>query len=63
MIQQGHKYDFKGREVIACEPSKLAGAFWWVRPICGDWLGERIASPPDFLKPLPMKYFHGQIPK
>lgn len=64
MIQQGHKYDFRGRAVIAV--SRLHDVdVWKVRPLNGGdglWLGEAWLVLPGDLKPLQMKYFGGEAP-
>ena len=60
MIQQGHKYSFMGAEVIAIEQT---GQVWRVRPVSVPWLGDSRYAKPDQLIPLPMKYFHNQLPQ
>lgn len=67
MIQQGHKYLYRNAShycpVIAVESSESA----WVKVAELDdsieWLGRRLLVPASSLTKLPMKYFHGQIPK
>lgn len=62
MIHQGHKYKYFGQEVIAIEPYPGNDGSWWVKPISLPWMLEARRAYPDQLQPLPMKYFHGQVP-
>lgn len=59
MIQQGDKCLFMGTEVIAIEQT---GDVWRVRPVSDPWLGDSRYAKPEQLIPLPMKYFHNQLP-
>jgi hypothetical protein len=63
VIKQGHKYDYAGRTVLAME-SKAEGVVR-VRPIepteCYP-LGREWNVIAFDLKPLPMRYFHDQVP-
>lgn len=62
MIRQGHKYSYFDNHVIAIEPSGVLG-LWFVRKIGEYFLSDRQLVHEWHLKPLPMKYFHGQIPE
>ena len=61
--RQGHRYRHKGRDVLAMQ----SGDTVRVREITPDdvWqqLGEAEWVPAAELVPLPMVYFHGQVPK
>ena len=59
-ITQGHKYAHKGVHVLAIHAG--IGGSWFVRPIAGEWLGSGQYAQAEDLHPMPMKYFHGQIP-
>ena len=63
MIQQGHKYWIQAdTEVIALE-EKWPG-IWRVKEFIVDqFLTVEHLVFDEELEPLPMKYFHGQIPK
>jgi hypothetical protein len=61
IAQQGHLYRWRGVDVIALETGSLVD----VREIDPDaplWIGRKEEAIADALTPLPMKYFHGQIP-
>lgn len=62
MIRQGHKYRDKrtGAEVMAMD----AGETVRVREIITDepWLGREYVARHEWLEPLPMKYFKGEVP-
>jgi hypothetical protein len=64
VIQQGHKYAIWAceRPVIAVEKLGTDGC-WKVMEIEGEWLGRTHAAFPEDLKPLPMKYFGGEVPR
>jgi hypothetical protein len=60
--QQGHKYSWYGREVLALESSG-----WRVKVALIDMTQPYPLGAVQFvwsqdLKPLPMKYFHGELP-
>lgn len=59
--QQGHKYLFGSRQVIAMQ----SGTVVIVRPIEDEAypLGKGITVKASWLQPLPMKYFKGEVPK
>lgn len=61
IAQQGHKYALGEQEVIALQTGYVVS----VRPIIDEPypLGSKITVKASWLKPLPMKYFHGQTPK
>lgn len=62
LIRQGHLYDHGGRRVIAL----ATGASAPVREIDPSeplGLGNRYWAIARWLTPLPMKYFHGQVPR
>lgn len=67
MIQQGHKYDWHGQEVLAMESApNIRGQLVKVCQIDRRQmypLNASISVMVDRLKPLPMVYFHGQTPK
>ena len=59
--KQGHKYKYGTIEVIAMH----SGSVVEVRPILKDQaypLGGSIVVKASWLQPLPMSYFHGEIP-
>jgi len=60
VIQPGHKYLFQGVECIAVEPDAVGN--WWLRELANPWIGARRLAKPAQCIPLPMKYFHGQVP-
>ena len=57
--RQGHAYDYGGREVIALE----SGAAVRVAEIEDGWLGRPYNVCASWLTALPMRYFHGQVPR
>lgn len=59
--RQGHKYSFFGVEVLAMESGERVK----VREVQTDalWLGASMVAHADHLKPMPMKYFHGEVPQ
>ncbi|MBN9410850.1 MAG: hypothetical protein J0H69_17025 [Burkholderiales bacterium] len=58
VAQQGHAYDYAGTKVIALE----SGENVRVAEIRDGWLGARLQADAAHLEPLPMAYFHGQVP-
>lgn len=59
--QQGHRYALGDREVLSMQ----SGHVIIVRPICPEEpypLGEKITVKASWLKPMPMRYFHGEVP-
>lgn len=61
VAQQGHLYQYAGERVLAME----SGAVVRVRQVeeGGPWLGEAQSVSATWLQPLPMRYFHGQVPR
>jgi hypothetical protein len=58
--RQGHRYSWRGHDVIALSSGKsvqvallLPGA---------HWIGIKFVAMARHLTPLPMRYFHGQVP-
>lgn len=60
LAQRGHIYLFFGQQGMAME----SGERVLVRLCDADqaWLGASMTAHADWLHPLPMKYFAGQIP-
>ena len=60
--QQGHIYLFHQAKVMAMKSGAVTVP---VRRFVddGSGLGKAIQVPVDHLKPLPMRYFHGEVPK
>lgn len=59
--QQGHLYAYDlGGRVIAMTSGPLPMV---ARMDVGPWLGQPFQTPSWSLTPLPMKYFHGEIPR
>lgn len=56
--RQGHRYSEDGAQVIALS----SGAFPWVARVLALWLGEPYQVDASKLSPLPMRYFHGEVP-
>ena len=59
--RQGHLYQHGTMRVLAME----SGAVVQCREVTGDtppWLGESYLANAAWLQPLPMKYFHGELP-
>lgn len=62
MIQQGHAYRYAGSKVIALETTD--DPYVVVIEVRHDgWPGEKWVAMRQDLTPLPMRYFHGQLPK
>lgn len=64
MIQQGHRYHDTdtGLDVLALDASDSLPR---VAPVCPDkpgGLGEPYTQAAWCLQPLPMRYFHGELP-
>lgn len=59
--QQGHRYRLGDADVLALEsgPVVMVGVIDPDAP----WFLERYAVPAEMLEALPMRYFHGQVPK
>lgn len=57
-ITQGHVYDFYGAIVLALE----GGERPLVATIAKPWLIDHRRVYAEDLRPLPMKYFHGEVP-
>lgn len=62
--RQGHLYDLDGQKVLALE-SGQGDESVTVRGVLRDfpWLDRRQIVSASMLQPLPMRYFHGQVPK
>ena len=62
MIKQGHKYNYKGQDVIAMEN----GAGWVsvapIHPAQPYQLGAPFLADTKRMQPVAMAYFHGQVP-
>lgn len=56
---QGHAYLLDGIKVLAME----SGERVQVREIGPLWLGRAHHVDADLLEPVPMAYFHGQVPR
>lgn len=61
-VQQGHKYQSGADIGIAVE---VGPRITYLREVLQEWpwLGRRFAAGTDGLKPLPMRYFGGEVPK
>lgn len=57
--QQGHAYTHRGVKVIALMSGTDTVR---VATIVDGWLGRKFRVPAKRLKPLPMAYFHHQVP-
>lgn len=60
-VQQGHRYDYGGRPVLALGSGHVAivAEIHEEKP----WaLGQEHTVKASWLTPLPMRYFHGQVP-
>ncbi len=59
--QQGHRYRIGDDDVLALE----SGSDVLVAVIepGAPWFVEWFSAPASMLEPLPMRYFHGQVPK
>ena len=62
IAQQGHKYQLDGVEVLALSSGPRPRIAAIVRERCWP-LDEPVEVDSNDLQPLPMAYFHGQIPK
>ena len=63
VIKQGHRYSYKGQDVMAVTDDQELPS---VAPIDHSQpyaLGLKFFAPADQLIPLPMSYYHGQTPK
>lgn len=58
LARQGHLYEYGGARVLAL----TSGTSVRVAPIEDGWLGQRYDVRAAWLTPLPMRYFHGQVP-
>lgn len=62
VLQQGHLYRHGGARVLAMESGPVAT----VREVLGDdcpWMGPPYTVRAEWLAPLPMKYFRGEVPR
>lgn len=59
--KQGHRYRHGGVDVIALENGKVVRVAK-IEP-GSPWLGRRYTAYAAWLEPLPMRYFHGEVPK
>ena len=60
-IQQGHRYRHGDKEVLALESGRAAKVAE-IEP--GDlWLGRKYGARSEWLQALPMRYFHGEVPR
>lgn len=59
--QQGHAYEFRGRKVLALDVSDRLPTVAYAPPDA-LWISEPFHVNAEDLKPLPMAYFHGQVP-
>ncbi len=57
--KQGHSYSYEGVRVIAME----TGPRVEVAIIHDPWLGQRFMADAEKLEPLPMAYYHGEVPQ
>jgi hypothetical protein len=65
-IQQGHRYSFVSRnvEVLALENgSRVVQVAEILSGVTGWPLGRPFTARVGTLKPLPMRYFHGEVPR
>ena len=64
MIKQGHKYQYNDMQVLALENTAnkdtLVSELEYSMPY---FLGKSFMADSSKLKALPMKYYHGEIPK
>ncbi len=56
--QQGHAYSWRGEKVIAL----AHGSRVEVRTIDDGWWGRKFTADAIELEPLPMVYFHNEVP-
>lgn len=56
--RQGHAYNFRGEKVIAL----ATGPRVEVRTIDDQWWGRKFTADAIDLEPLPMVYFHNEVP-
>lgn len=61
VAQQGHRYRYRGQDVLALDSGPVVwvgelwpGELWFSR----QWLADAVD-----LQPLPMRYFHGEVPR
>lgn len=59
-MQQGHRYRLGNSDVIALESGGTGTVAELVKG--QPWLGRKHHVDADMLQPLPMRYFHGQVP-
>ena len=61
MARQGHRYQFRGFDVIALETGKRVKVLIY----CKDkpWRDYLVTAHADDLSPMPMVYYQGQTPK
>jgi hypothetical protein len=59
--KQGHTYLYANKRVLALE----SGGRVVVAELCKSemWIGKKHHVDADMLEPMPMVYFHGDIPK
>lgn len=57
--RQGHAYMHMGRRVISLESGEVVR----VAEVRSPWLGEPYRVRASWLKPMPMVYFHGEVPR
>lgn len=66
VAQQGHLYQLHGQRVIAvsdgCRPRVVPLLKLW-GPDMPDFFGAPIEVDAALLKPLPMRYYHGETPR
>lgn len=60
---QGHLYEHGGRKVIALESGAGTIKVLELDPNGPLGIGRSYVARADWLKPLPMKYFNGEIPQ
>lgn len=58
--RQGHKYSYRGVNVIALSSGSSVRVA--ILSPNSPWLGVQFVAMARHLTPLPMKYFHGEVP-
>jgi hypothetical protein len=59
--RQGHIYEWRGNTVLAFEGGELPRVVY-IDP-SWSWCSQPFHVKASELSPLPMKYFHGEVPK
>jgi hypothetical protein len=60
LARQGHRYSYRGGDVLALETGPAVRVAMLVPG--APWLGVQFVAMAQHLTPLPMRYFHNQVP-